>query len=402
MRRLIPATVLLALIGLLVWAFMPRPVAVEVATVAPRDLEVDVEEEGVARIREVFTVSATIAGKLQRISLHAGDGVIEGQTVVASIGPAAPALLDSRTRAVAEATEAAAQAAVDLALAQLSQAEATLEFAASEAERSAALLEKSTISKQLYDNAIRDQKTARASVDSARANLAVRQQELESARAVLQAGDVGSVGSCCVEILAPASGRVLRIVTESEQVVQPGTPILEIGDPQDLEIVVDLLSRDAVRVREGATATIMAWGGAPVSARVERVEPSAETKVSALGIEEQRVKVILSLTDPYESWKQLGHGFRVIARIVLWQGSDVLAIPVGSLFRDGKNWATYIVRAGHARLQDITIGERNEDIAQVIEGLSAGDRVILHPSDVIADGTAVEPAPADEGRAPVD
>jgi len=392
MRRLISATAMLLLIGLLVWAFWPRPVAVEVSTVAPRNLEVSVEEEGVARIREVFTVSATIAGKLQRISLHAGDSVTENQTVVASIGPAAPALLDSRARAVAEATEAAAQAAVDLALAQLNQAEATLELSVTEANRSTALFEKSAISQQLFDNAIYAKRAAQAAVDSARASLSVREQELESARAVLQTDDGGTAGTCCVKIVAPVSGKVLRILTESEQVVQPGTAILEIGNPENLEIAVDLLSRDAVRVKEGAAATITGWGGDPISARVTRVEPSAETKVSALGIEEQRVKVILSLTAPYETWKQLGHGFRVITRIVLWQGSDVLTIPVGALFRDGADWATYVVSDGRARLQHIAIGERNEDYAQVLEGLAAGDRVILHPSDVITDGAAVEPA----------
>ena len=398
MRRLIPAVALLAVIGFLVWAFLPRPVEVELAQVAPRNLEVAVEQDGVARIREVFTVSATIAGKLQRISLHAGDSVTEMKTVVASIGPTAPALLDSRARAVAEATEAAAQAAVDLAQAQLSQAEATLEFSVSEANRSTALLEKSTISQRIYDNAIRDEKTAQAMVDSARANLSVRQKELESARAVLQAGETAGAGSCCVDLLAPATGRVLRILTESEQVVQPGTPILEIGDPENMEIVVDLLSRDAVRVKPGATATITDWGGPPIAAKVDRVEPSAETKVSALGIEEQRVKVILRLTDPYAKWQELGHGFRVIARIVLWRGSDVLTIPVGALFRDGTNWAAYVLRDGKAKLQDISIGERNEDYAQVLEGLSAGDRVILHPSDVISDGTAVTPVPGSNGN----
>lgn len=398
MRRLIPVIVLLVLMAFVVWAFLPRPVDVEVAAVTTRDLDVAVEEEGVARIREVYTVSATIAGKLQRISLHAGDSVTEGQTVVASIGPAEPALLDARARAVAGATEAATQAAVDFALAQLSQAEAMLEYSTSMANRSIALYEKSAISTQLYDSAIRDQRTAQAAVDSARANLSVRQQELKSAQAVLQARNSPDPESCCVKIVAPASGMVLRTLTESEQVVQPGTPILEIGNPENLEIAVDLLSRDAVQVKTGTAATIIGWGGAPISARVERVEPSAETKVSALGIEEQRVKVILKLTAPYETWKELGHGFRVIARIVLWHGSDVLTIPVGALFRDGRDWATYLVRDGKAELQLIKIGARNEDYAQVLDGLSANDQVILHPSDVIADGVAVEPALQDDGK----
>jgi HlyD family secretion protein len=385
MRRLIPAAALLVLIGFLVWAFLPRPVEVELAEVAPRTLEIVVEEEGEARIREVFTVSATLAGKLRRVSLHAGDSVVEGDTVV-EIGPAAPVLLDSRSRAVAETSAAAAQAAMDLARAQLAQAEATDEFMTSEANRAVALYETGAVSQRSYDNAIRDRKTAQAAVSSALANLAVREKELESALAVLRPDEDGK---CCIKILAPVSGRVLRVLTESEQVVQPGTPILEIGDPGSMEIVVELLSRDVVRVKDGAVATITGWGGAPIAAAVERVEPSAVTKVSALGIDEQRVKVILALTGPAEDWSQLGHGFRVITQISLWREEVVLTIPVGGLFRDGEDWATYVLRDGRARLQKIALGERNESFAQILSGLQPGDHVILHPSDLVSDGVSV-------------
>jgi HlyD family secretion protein len=391
MRRLFPAAALLVLIGFLVWAFLPRPVEVELGEVAPRSLEIVVEEEGEARIRDVFTVSATMTGKLQRISLHAGDSVTEGETVVALIGPAAPVLLDSRSRAVAEASAAAAQAAMDLARAQLVQDDATHDFMASEANRAIALYQKGAISERAHDTAIREQKTAQAAVSSAIANLAVREKELESALVVLRPDRNGEAGRCCVEVLAPASGRVLRVLTESEQVVQPGTPILEIGDPGNMEIVVELLSRDAVRVRAGAAASITGWGGDPIPAEVERVEPSAVTKVSALGIDEQRVKVILALTGAAEEWSQLGHGFRVITRITLWREDGVLTIPVGALFRDGPDWATYVLRDGQARLQTIVLGERNEGFAQVLDGLRSGDMVILHPSDLVADGVSVAP-----------
>ncbi len=389
MRRLVPAAIALLVIGLLVWAFLPRPVTVELGDVAPRTLEVSVEEEGEARIREVFTVSATTVGKLQRISLHAGDAVTEGETIVASLGPAAPVLLDSRARAVATATAAAAQAAADLARAQVDQAEATLDFMTSEANRTIALFEKGAVSQRSYDNAILERKTAQAALSSAIANLSVREKELESALAILQSDQNGGAGRCCVDIVAPVSGRVLRVLTESEQVVQPGTPILEIGDPGNLEIEVDLLSRDAVRVTQGALATVTGWGGAPIPATVARVEPSAVTQVSALGIDEQRVKVILDLTGSPEDWQALGHGFRVITRIALWRQDDVLTIPVGALFRDGPDWATYVLRDGRAQLTRITLGERNEDLAQVLSGLEAGDRVILHPSDQVADQVSV-------------
>lgn len=391
MRRLITAALGLMVLALIVWAFLPRPVEVEVAEVAPRTIDVVVEEQGEARIREVFTVSATIAGKLQRISLHAGDPVIADETVVAVIGPAAPALLDARARAVAEATAAAAGAAVDLAQAQVTQAEATLEFTTSEADRALALYERSAIAKRLLDNAVLARRTSQAALDSARANLAVRLRELESAEAVLASAEANGADNCCVELRAPVSGRVLRVLTESEQVVQPGTPILEIGNPENLEVMVELLSRDAVRVREGAEARITGWGGEPIRARVTRIEPSARTKVSALGIDEQRVEVVLTLEGAPEAWRLLGHGFRVVTRISIWRGDDVLSIPVGALFRDGSDWAAYVLRDGRARLQVITLGERNEDHAQVVAGLTAGQQVILHPSDLVADGARVAP-----------
>jgi HlyD family secretion protein len=389
MRRVIYALAVLGIAGFAVWAFMPRPVEVELAEIALRTIEVGVEEDGEARIREVFTISATIGGKLQRIDLHAGDPVVAEETVVAVIGPAAPVLLDSRSRAVAEASAAAAQAATDLARAQLGQAEATLDFMTSEANRAIALFQKGAVSQRTYDTAIREERTARAAVASAIANLAVREKELESALAVLRSDRGGRGDTCCVEIVAPVSGRVLRVLTESEQVVQPGAPLLEIGDPGELEVVVELLSRDAVRVQEGAEARITGWGGPPLAARVERIEPSATTRVSALGIDEQRVEVILQLDGDPADWQALGHGFRVIARIAVWQGEGVLSIPVGALFRDGSEWAAFVVRDGRARLTPITLGERNEAYAQVLEGLAAGDSVILHPSDQVTDGASV-------------
>jgi HlyD family secretion protein len=388
MRQAILLAVLAAVAGAVIWALMPRPVEVDLAEVALRPLQVSVEEEGQARIREVFTISATTGGKLQRIDLHAGDPVTAGQTVVAVIGPAAPALLDARARAVAEAAHSAARAAVDLARAQVAQSEAALEFRTAEADRARTLFDRAALSQRLLDAAVLDRKTAAAALDSARANLAVRLRELDSAAAVLETGEREGPDSCCVQILAPVSGRVLRVLSEDEQVVVPGTPILEIGNPANLEVVVDLLSRDAVRVREGAAARLDGWGGAPIAARVVRIEPAARTTVSALGIDEQRVEVILALEGNPAGWQGLGHGFRVVAQIALWQGQDILTVPVGALLRDGADWASFVLRDGRARLQRITLGERNDSFAQVLDGLKAGERVILHPSDRIADGTA--------------
>lgn len=394
MRRMVlPVIVAVAAAGLLVWAFLPRPVAVETGEVALRSLVVEIEEEGEARIREVFVVSAPIAGRMQRIALHPGDAVTAGETVVARIGPAAPALLDARSRAVAEAAVAAAQAAVELARAQLAQAEAGRDFALAEAARSQALYERAALSRRVLDNAILAQRTAEAAVASAEANLAMRERERDSAVAVIAAGAGEAAESCCIEVVTPVSGRILRVLAENEQLVQGGMPVLEIGNPGNMEVVVDLLSRDAVRVVEGAAARVTGWGGEPLSARVERIEPAAEVKVSALGIEERRVRVILALTGDAEARAALGHGFRALAAIEVWRGEEVLAVPVGALFRDGPDWAAYVLRDGRALLQRIVLGERNADLAQVLDGLAPGDRVILHPGDGLADGRRVEALP---------
>lgn len=387
MRRLVPAIAALAALALLVWAFMPRPVAVETAPITRGDLTVRIETEGEARIREVVVVSAPIPGLLSRVTLHPGDAVQAGQTV-AQIGPVAPALLDARARAVAEATAAAAAAAVDLARSQVVQTEATLDFATTEAARARALYDRAALSRRLLDDAILAERSAQAADASARANLAVREQDLASARAVLGLGRPGDASACCVAVTAPVAARILRVVTEDEQVVQAGTPILELGDTSDLEIMADVLSRDAVAITEGAEATITGWGGPDLPARVNLVEPSATTRVSALGIEEQRVEVRLSLDDPAPP--TLGHGFRVTARITTAQDRDALLVPIAALFRDGADWAVYVVEDGRAALRPIRIGNRNEDHAQVLDGLAEGDTVILHPGEAVASGVRVK------------
>ena len=389
-RRIVLAVLVLAVIGGFVWAFWPRPVPVETAVIGRHTIEVDIEEEGKSRIRDIFTVSAPIAGQMARLNLHSGDEVIRNETVVASIRPVAPALLDARSRRIAEAARDAAAAAVDLASAQLTQAEAQHDFAKAEAERAEVLIRRESISERAYEKARLDVLAAEAAVESARASLLVRERELESANAALMEGDAGAGDSrCCVEVLAPASGRILRVLTESEQVVGSGTPLVEIGDPTDIEIVVELLSADAVRVKQGAAATVQGWGGEVLTARVERVDPSAFTRVSALGIEEQRVTVILALEGGPELWQDLGDGCRVIARITLWRGEDLVAIPVGALFRDGADWATFRLEEGRAVVRKIELGQRNTEYAEVRAGLEPGDTVILHPSDRVETGVRV-------------
>lgn len=393
LRRLTMLVALLAMLAGLAWAFWPRPLEVETAVIEQRDILVTIEEEGKSRIREIFTVSAPIGGQTLRIDLHAGDQVVKDETVLAEIRPAAPGLLDARLKRVAEAAAASAEAGVGLAQAEVRQAEARLTFLKTELSRAERLAAKGTISESARDKARLEADTAEAVLESARSALAVRERELERARAALI--ETGTAdGPCCTEIKAPVTGQILRVMAESEQVVQAGTPLMEIGNPADLEIVSDILSRDAVEIAPGAAAEIVNWGGPPLAARVHRIEPSAVTKVSALGIEEQRVPVILYLDTPGEA-KQLGDGFRVIVRITVWEGKDRLAVPISALFRKGSDWAVYKVVDGRGSMQVLELGRRNNDNAEVTKGLAAGDEVILHPSDQLANGVRVTSTVAD-------
>lgn len=389
-RRMIWILIGLAVVAGFAWALWPKPVPVRTAPVSRQDIEVVVEEEGESRIREVFTVSAPISGQMARLDLHAGDSVTAGETVVARIRPVPPALLDVRARHIAEAARDAAEAAVELARAELERAEAEAEYAGSELDRTRALLERGTAPERTLEQAQLDATEARAAVESARAGLLARERELESARATLmEHGERDEAAACCVEVRAPASGRVLRVLTESEQVVGAGTPLMEIGAPTDLEIVVNLLSSDAVRVAEGASAVITDWGGPDLPAQVRRIEPSAFTQVSALGIEEKRVTATLDLQGDLSRWAELGDGYRVTARIAVWKGEDLLAVPIGALFRSGADWAVYRVEDGRARLTRVEIGPRNEEWAEVRAGLEEGAQVVLHPSDRVVDSARI-------------
>jgi HlyD family secretion protein len=387
LRRLIELTMIVLAAAAAGWALWPQPVPVDTARIAKRDITVVVEEEGKSRIRDVYTVSAPSSGQMLRVNLHAGDQVVRDMTIVASIKPADPALLDARTRRVLEAAADAAGAAVDLAAAELRQANAQLTFLQGELDRATALVRRGTISTRAFEKAGLDVETGKAAVESAKALLMVRKRELERARAELGGGAGG--GTCCVEVRAPVSGRVLRVLTESEQVVQAGTPLIEIGDPADLEITADLLSSDAVLIKPGAGAVIEGWGGSPLPAAVTRIDPSAVTKVSALGIEEQRVTVVLKFNGPAESYRTLGHGFRVVVKITVWSGQGLTAVPLGALFRQGAEWAVYVAEGGRAKLRLVALGARNDEFAEVKSGLNDGEAVILHPSDTVQDGIRI-------------
>ncbi len=384
---------LLILAAGLVYAFRPQPVSVDLVRVERGPLVVTVSEEGETQVRDVFVISAPIVGRARRIEIEVGDPVKADQTVVAEIEPIDPAFLDVRSEAQARAAVRTAEAARNLARAELERAQADLVFAEQEVKRSRRLIRDDTIAQRRLDEDERAYKTAKATLDTARAALDMRGAELERARAELlsplQAR--GLQPSCpCVPVTAPVSGRVLRVLHESEGVVSPGEPLIEIGDPEDLEIVADLLSTDAVKVEAGQRVLIEEWGGGgPLNGRVERVEPYGFTKVSALGIEEQRVNVIVDFTDPPERWKRLGHGYQLEVRIVLWESDDVLRVPLSALFREGGDWAVFVDREGRAEKRQVTPGRQNGLESEILEGLEAGERIVLYPSDRVVEGVSL-------------
>lgn len=389
-RRLILLPVLATLAGLLLWAFLPRPIAVETRPVTRGALTVWTDAEGTAQVRDVRTISAPITGTLQRIGWHAGDAVAAGD-IVARIGPARPPLLDQRAKAMAEAAATAAAASVDLARTEQERAKAALAHALAERDRSRQLHARGVIAQRMLDDAELAAAAARDDATAAAANLAIRLQELASARALLATADGPAQQGCCVDVVAPIAGRILRILQDDEQVVAAGTPLLELGDTTDMDIVADLLSRDAVALNRGAAAVVTGWGGPDLAARLERVDPAARTEISALGIAEQRVQVLLALRDPPPP--TLGHDFELRVRITLWQGRNLLTVPVAALFRDGADWAVFSVQNRRATLTRLQIGHRNDDMAEVRDGLNEGDSVVLYPDDTIADGTRVAPIP---------
>jgi len=384
-----------ALLVALVYAFMPRPIPVDMATVARGPLEVSVRDDGYTRVREVYTVSTPLPGRVLRFAGEVGDEIIAGETVLVTILPTDPTMLDVRTRTELEALVGASEAALALAEAEVERMEAAVEYARTDYQRTDELARRGAVSEAALDRARLELRTQRATLQQAEAAMHVREHELETAQAALigpeeNYGEDDEGSGCCVSVRAPVSGRILRIYQESESVITAGTPLIEIGDPHDLEIVADLLSTDAVRVSAGDSVMIERWGGeGSLNGVVDRVEPYGFTKISSLGIEEQRVNVIISLTDPPDVWDRLGHGYRVEARVVLWRGEDVLQVPLSALFSHGDGRAVFVVRGGRARLNPVEIGHRNPEAVEIIGGLEEGERVIVHPSDRIEAGGLV-------------
>ena len=385
----------------LVWFAWPRPVAVDIVTVARGPMQVTVDDEGKTRVRHIYTVSAPIPGKVLRIShpdskhemsLHVGDQVKANETVVAIMQPTIPGFIDVRSREELQAAVAAADAAIVLAEAEIRRIQAALEFSRSDLQRAQTLSRSAVISSKALEKAQLDVTANEAALASAKAQLGVRRSERASIAAKLI--DPASVTAprdpnCCIQIRTPVTGRVLKIVQDSEATVPAGAPLIDIGDPADLEVIADLLSTDAVRITAGSPVQIDGWGGAPVKGKVIRVDPAGFLKVSALGIEEQRVRTTIDFAEPSEAWSRLGHDYRVIVHVLVWSAEDVLTVPVGALFRNGNDWAVYAVRDGRARTAVVKVDHRNAQAAEVVSGLEAGDRVVRQPSARVRDGAAV-------------
>jgi HlyD family secretion protein len=397
-KRLFSATFGLGLVAALVYAFLPKPVPIDLARVEKGLLAVAVEEDGKTRLRDRYVISSPLAGKLRRIKLRAGDRVLAGQTL-ASIEPADPELLDPRALGQAEARVKASKAALDKAGAQLKGNEAALELAEAEYGRARHLFEKNSLSKAELETKVMQKRTREEELRTARFAEEVARFELEQAQAALlrsrpHSGETTEHSH--FEIPSPSlptSGvvfHVLRVLQESEAVVAAGTPLIELGDLADLEVEIDVLSSDAVKIPPHAKVVLEQWGGEePLLARVRLVEPSGRTKVSALGVEEQRVNVIADFPDREKIPSTLGDGFRVEAKIIIWEKDDVLKVPTSALFRHGGGWAVFRVEDDRAVLRPVKVGKKNGLAAEVVEGLASNDAVVVHPSDRVADGVQV-------------
>jgi HlyD family secretion protein len=379
---------------LIAWGYRPRPVLVEADQVRRGTLRVTVVEEGKTRVTDRFVVSAPVAGYVRRITWKAGDAVTRGQPL-AEIEPLRPPTLDPRSRAEAEARVAAAEAALRRAQEQLTAAGADAAYWEAELARVRKLVTSGDVPKDRLDRTLTEFRRAEAARRAAEHAVDLAASELEAARAALKysaaAASPGPVE--LVAVPAPVSGRILKVIRESEGVVHAGDPLLEIGNARSLEVEVEVLSDDAVKITPGTHVIFDRWGGPEtLEGRVRRVEPHAFTKISALGVEEQRVRVISDITSPLEKWERLGDGYRIEATFVLWEGNDVLLAPASALFRYDDGWAVFVIEQGVARRRPVRIGHRNGLQAEILAGLEEGETVITHPDSSIDEGKPVEVA----------
>jgi len=403
MKRLRAITIwtgLGALVALAMWrAVSPVPVLVEVASIRRGPLEITADDDGRTRVRDRFTISAPIVGTLLRTPLRAGDAVVANETVVAEFLPTASSPLDPRSRAEAEARLAAAEAAVEQAEANRARAEAELEYARTSHERSRDLYSKRVVPHEELDAAERDLAAAEAALHASVSALHVAQHDVEVARAVLRGGGDSEEDTSDRRLFlrSPIDGNVLRVYEESARTLSAGTPILDVGDVRNIEIVAEYLTQDAVRVRPGMEVLLEGWrvdieaaSDSVLRGRVRVVEPGGFTKISALGVEEQRVNILIDPAGEPQDWTAIGDGYRMETRIILWRGPDVVIVPTGALFRREDAWSVFVVEGGRARRRSVRLGHTGGLEAEVLEGVLPGDTVIMYPSELVDDGARVE------------
>ena len=390
-RRRLPLLGGVLLVLLIVVGLWPRAVPVEVGGVTRGALVVTVDEEGMTRVKNRYVVSAPVAGQLRRIEWKAGADVEAGHTVLATLETSGSDFLDARNQAQAEARMKAAEARREAARAQQERASAATKMFNADLDRLQRLFTQKVLSAQEIDAAQMRAVTAQQDERSAEFGLKVAEYELDQAKALLTREQPGGSAEPLV-LTSPVNGKILRVLQESSRVVPGGFPLLEIGDPTDLEVRIEVLSRDGVAIRPGARVFLEQWGGGvPLAAKVRLVEPSAFTKISALGVEEQRVYVVADFTDPIEKRPTLGDNYRVEARIVTWENSNVLHVPSGALFQHGEATQTFVLEGGRARVRTVKVGHGNGVDTEIIEGLREGEKVIVYPGDKVVDGTRVEP-----------
>ncbi len=378
-------------VGLIAWSFRPQPVPVDLATVSRGTLRVAIDEDGMTRVRERYVVSAPVAGRMRRVELKPGDAVIASRTVLATFLPATPTPLDPRSRAEAEARLKAAQATRERARVGLQRSLDDLAFSRSELARYREIAKFGGTTDERLAAFELEVRTKETQVKAAELALESAQHDVEAASAVLRqfTDQIGAGGASAITLRSPIGGTVLRVHQESESLVPAGTPLIEIGNPDDLEIVVDLLSTDAVKVKSGFQVLIDGWGGdKTLHGRVRLVEPGGFTKISALGVEEQRVNVVIDFDDRRLA-AALGDGYRVEVSIVILERPGVLKAPTSALFRVADRWSLFVVRDGTARQTEVHIAQRNAVEAEVVSGLAEGDQVIVHPGETVADGVSV-------------
>ena len=388
-RRSLPWLGVLALAALIIWGLWPKPITIETGAAVRGPLTVRVAEEGKTRVRNRFVVAAPVAGKMGRVVLKPGDEVKAGETLLTTIEPVASPLLDPRARAQAEAVVSMREAASKQAAEILEAHRAALKMADSDRDRMRAVTRPGSLSDSARDQMEADSAMKGAELRAAEFSLQVTDYELAQARAALARPAAVTPGNQ-IEVKSPVSGRVLKVMQESETVVTPGSQILENGEPGDIEIEAEILSRDAVAIQPGDAVEVEQWGGeTPLKGRVRRIEPAAFTKISALGVEEQRVVVLTDLLELPAAAKSLGDRYRVEVRVAVWHTDEALIVPAGALFREGNIWKTYVFREGTARLTAIGAGHSDGRFTEVLSGLTAGDEVLLHPPDTVKDGISV-------------